>query len=80
MSSYFAIYRGWVQHGAEHAAAHGPEEALTWDFSVQPSRASAADSVGSAACGALQRPVARGRGWLAPLRRWAGRRAVSEHV
>jgi hypothetical protein len=32
MSSYFAIYRGWRQYGAERSAERDASETLNWDF------------------------------------------------
>jgi hypothetical protein len=74
------LYRGLEQYGAEHAVARGAEEALTWDFTAQPRKTDAADPTGSAACGGTQRSVTGLRRWLAPVRRWAARRAVSERA
>lgn len=80
MSSYFAIYRGWVQYGAERSAAQGAPEALTWDFPAQASVSDDADRAAPVAFGETHHPVADPGSWLAPVRRWAARRVVSEHA
>jgi hypothetical protein len=73
--SYFAIYRGWQQYGAEGQAAQDAPDAL---FPPQASLSGTAERSTPATVVETQRFVAVPCRWLAPLLRRVGRQTAGQ--
>jgi hypothetical protein len=80
MSSYFAIYHGWLQYGAERSVSPAAPEVLSWDFPAQASVPEAAARSAPVTLGETGRAGDGSPGWSAPLRRWLARQAVGERA
>jgi hypothetical protein len=73
--SYFAIYRGWQQYGAEGQTMKNGPDTLRWDVPANISLSDAADRSVLVAVGQTHRSIAVWHGWLVPILRRAARQA-----